>query len=86
MVKQFAETTGVGDKETVDRVNASVTKQITDQSLSGSKAVVSVTAPDGSLWVLVGVDQNAVEEITKSAIKTSMNNEAAIWQKIQAKK
>jgi hypothetical protein len=86
MVKQFAETTGTGDRETVDRVNASVTRQITDQSLSGSKAVVSVTAPDGSLWVLVGLDQKAVEEITKSAVKTSMNNEAAMWQKLQAKK
>lgn len=86
MVKQFAETTGTGDRETVDRVNASVTRQITDQSLSGSKAVVSVTAPDGSLWVLVGLDQKAIEEITKSAVKTSMNNEAAMWQKLQAKK
>ncbi len=29
MIKQYAETTGTGDSETVDRVNTSVTKQIT---------------------------------------------------------
>lgn len=86
MVKQFAETTGGGDAESLDKVNTSVSKQITDQVLSGTRAIRSVTAPDGRLFVLVGLDDKAVEELTKVAIKTSMDNERALWQKFQAKK
>ena len=37
MIKQYAETTGAGDSETVDQVNTSVTKQITNEDVVGSK-------------------------------------------------
>src|SRR5690606_36712109 len=37
MIKQHAETTGAGDSETVDMVYTSVTKQITKETLIGSK-------------------------------------------------
>ncbi len=37
LVKQFAETTGVGDSQTVDMVNSSVTKQITNETLVGTR-------------------------------------------------
>src|SRR5487761_2670786 len=37
MIKQYAETTGAGKDETVDKVNTAVTKQITDATLVGSK-------------------------------------------------
>jgi hypothetical protein len=86
MIKQFAETTGGGDAESLDQVNTSVSKQITDQVLSGTRAIRSVTAPNGRLFVLVGLDDKAVEELTKVAIKTSMDNDRALWQKFQAKK
>jgi len=86
MIKQFAETTGAADDETVDRVNTSVTKQITDQTLVGTKIFRSITAPDGTMYVLLGLDPTAAEKITETAIKTSMNNERALWQKFQAKK
>lgn len=86
MIKQFAETTGAGDMETVDRVNTSVTKQITDESLSGTRILRTVEAPDGRLWVLVGLDDAALTALTKSAVNTSLNNERAAWQKFQAGK
>lgn len=86
MVKQFAETTGVADNESVDRVNSATTKQITDQTLVGSKVIKSVTGPDGRLWVLMGMDSKTIESLTKIAVKSSMNNEQALWQKFQAKK
>lgn len=85
-IKQYAETTGVGDSETVDRVNTSTTKQITDQSLVGTKTVRSITGPDGTMYVLVGLDDVSAQKLTESAIKTSMNNEKALWQKFQAGK
>lgn len=86
MIKQYAETTGAGSKETVDRVNTSVTKQITDQSLAGTKIFRSITGPDGTLYVLVGLDEAGTQKLTESAIKTSMGNDQAAWQQFKAQK
>jgi len=86
MVKQYAETTGVGDAETVDKVLTSVSKQLTSESLSGSRVYRTMTSPNKTLYVLVGIDAAAAENITKVALNTSMNNERALWQKIQADK
>lgn len=86
MIKQYAETTGAADKETVDQVYTSATKAITDETLFGSKIFRSAQAPDGTMYVLVGMDEGAAAKATESALKTSMNNERALWQKFQAGK
>ncbi len=86
MIKQYVETTGAASKETVDLVNTSVTKQITDQSLQGTKIVKSITGPDGTLYVLVGLDPAGAQLLTETAIKTSMGNDQAAWQQFRAQK
>ena len=86
MIKQYAESTGAADTETVDQVNSVVTKQITRQSLVGSKIYRQMPSPSGGMVVLVGVTQDTVEQLTQQAITTSMNNEKALWQKFQAEK
>lgn len=86
MIKQYAETTGAGKDETVDRVNTAVTKQITDQSLVGSKVYRSRVSSTGKMYVLVGIDSANAQKITEAAVKTSMNNDKALWQKFQAGK
>jgi LPP20 lipoprotein len=85
-IKQYAETTGAGDKETVDQVYTATTKQITDQTLVGTKIFRSIQAPDGTMYVLLGMDEASTQKLTESAVKTSMNNEKALWQKFQAGK
>ncbi len=85
-IKQYAETTGAGDKETVDQVYTSTSKQITDQSLVGTKIFRSAQGPDGAMYVLIGMDEVTTQKLTESVIKTSMNNEKALWQKFQAGK
>jgi len=86
MIKQFAETTGAGDSETVDRVNTSVTKQITKETLVGSKIFRQMPTPSGGMVVLVGLDADTVNQLSEQALKTSMKNERALWQKFQAEK
>jgi hypothetical protein len=86
MIKQYVETTGAASKETVDRVNTSVTKQITDQSLQGTKILKSQSGPDGTLYVLMGLDTAGAQQLTEAAIKTSMNNDQAAWQQFRAQK
>ncbi len=86
MIKQYAETTGAADQQTVDQVNTSVTKQITDESLVGTKLLRTITGPDGTLYALVGVDNAAAQQIAEAAIRTSMNNDRAAWQQFRAQK
>ncbi len=86
MVKQYAETTGAADTETVDKVNTSVTKQITDQTLVGTKIFKTRTSPKGTLYVLVGMDGGATAQAAEKALRTSMNNDQALWQQFKAQK
>jgi hypothetical protein len=86
MVKQYAETTGAADSETVDKVNTSVTKQITDESLVGTKVFKTRTSPNGALYVLLGMDASVAATATENALKTSMNNDNALWQQFKAQK
>ncbi len=85
MVKQYAEVTGAADSETVDKVNTSVTKQITDETLVGTKIVKTRTSPNGTLYVLLGMDPSTAAAATENALKTSMNNDRALWQQFKAK-
>jgi hypothetical protein len=86
MIKQYAETTGAANQATVDQVNSSVTKQITNESLVGTRLLRSITASDGTLYVLVGLDEASAQQITEVAIKTSLNNDRAVWQQFRAQK
>ncbi len=86
MIKQYAETTGTGQAETVDQVYTSVTKQITNESLAGTTIIRSVSAPDGSMYVLVALKPEQVQKLVEASVKSSMNNEKALWQKFQAGK
>jgi hypothetical protein len=86
MIKQYAETTGTGKSETVDQVNTSVTKQITKQTLIGSRIFRQMPTPTGGIVVLVGLSPDTVNQLAAQALKTSMNNDKALWQKFQAGK
>lgn len=86
MVKQYAETTGAGATETVDKVNTSVSKLITAETLTGSKIFRSATSPKGASYVLVGLDPKLAEMQAQGALRTSMNNDRALWQQFKAGK
>lgn len=85
MIKQYAETTGAGSTETVDRVNSAVSKLVTAQSLEGSRIYMSTVSPSGAMYVLVGLDPKLAARNTEQVLKTSMNNDKALWQQFKAK-
>lgn len=86
MIKQYVETTGTGASETVDQVTTSVTKQITKETLIGSRLFKSKVSPNKTMYVLVGLDEAKVQKAAEKAIKTSMRNERALWQQFKASK
>lgn len=85
-IKNFVETTGKGDSETVDAVASSVKKQITATTLVGSKPLIQTSTPSQGLAVLVGLDPETAANVATQALKASMNNEKALWQKFQSDK
>ncbi len=86
MFKNFQEATGTGDAETFDRVATNVSKQVTNQVLSGSRQRDIWMGNDNILYVLVDLDPTGVKEAVKEAARTSLGNEQALHQKLQAKK
>lgn len=86
MIKQYVETTGAADDETVDKAMTSVTKQITNETLVGTRIYKTRTSPKGTLYVLLGMDDKSVSQAAENAIKTSMRNERALWQQFKAQK
>lgn len=86
LIKQYVETTGAASTETVDMVNSSVSKQITNEDIVGSRLYKSRVSPNGTLYVLVGIDEGIAQQVTEKALRTSMNNERALWQQFKASK
>lgn len=85
MIKQYVETTGAGSSETVDKVNTSVSKLITKETLEGSKVFQTRVSPKGTMYALVGFDSKLAQKKTEDVLKTSMKNEKALWQQFKAK-
>jgi len=90
LIKNFTETTGIGDAQTVDKVFTNVSKQVSKVDLSGSQIKkVFLDEKNNELHVLVAVNPEVVSQVSdamKQAAVTSMKNEQALWQKFQAKK
>ena len=85
MVKNFAQATGVGDAQTFEKVASQVSKQVANQTLSGSKQKAIWIANDGELFILVVLDPESVKAAASSSVKTSLKNEEALWQQFQSK-
>ena len=90
MFKNFTETTGVGDDQTVDKVTTNVSKQLAKVDLSGSVVKKAyLDKANNELYVLVAVQPEVVKSVAdtmRQAAVTSFKNDRALWQKFQAKK
>ena len=84
-VETFTRTTGVSKDETVDNVTTAVSKQISNVDLESSKGVNVWTSPSGVLYMLVTVPEANANKQIKNNIKTSYQNDNALWQQFQSK-
>ena len=86
MVKNHAETTGLGDQETVDAVASVTQRQITAEILFGAKAINYRKGPDGTTYALVVMDPQQAAVAAKQALQTSYKNQQAQWQRFLGEK
>src|SRR5690554_395967 len=74
--------TGAGEEQTYEANFENVSRQVSQQTLEGSRQLKRWLAPDGTLVLLVGVSDSAA---IKNGLKTSLRNEPALWQQFQSK-
>ena len=85
LVNNFVQQTGLGDDQLVDRFSKQMTKQITNETLSGSRQKDMWISPSSELYILVVMDPTAVKESVKKQLTTSYKNDEARWQEFKAK-
>jgi hypothetical protein len=86
MLKNFTQVTGIGDDEVVDAVSASVSKQVTSQSLSGTRQSAIWESPCSEVYVLLAADPVTIQGAIKDGVTSSYMNDNALWQQFQAQK
>ncbi len=82
LLTNWSRATGAGDDQTYEANFENVSRQVSQQTLEGSRQLKRWIAPDGSLVLLIGVTDSAA---IKDSVKTSLRNEEALWQQFQAK-
>ena len=85
-VETFARSTGVGAGEVADKVSTQVSKQVAKVSLKGSKQLNFWQHPKNkTIYILVGMDENSMNEEIQNTVKSSYKNDQALWQQFQSK-
>ena len=85
-VETFTRSTGVGGSEVADKVSTQVSKQVAKVSLKGSKQLEFWQHPQTkTIFILVGMNENAMNEEIQNNVKSSYKNDNALWQQFQSK-
>ncbi|PHR55343.1 MAG: hypothetical protein COA44_10710 [Arcobacter sp.] len=85
-VETFARSTGVGGSEVADKVSTQVSKQVAKVSLKGSKQLEFWQHPKTkTIFILVGINENTMNEEIQNNVKSSYKNDNALWQQFQSK-
>ena len=85
-IEIFMRSTGVTDTEVADKVTTQVSKQVAKVTLNGSKQInYWENSADNSIYVLVSVNQNSINQNVRDKVVSSFKNDDALWQQFQAK-
>ena len=82
MLKDFMSESGIGDESEAIEYSESVSKQIANTTLSGSKIVDSYKDTDGT-WILVEFPLSAAKDALKKA--TKLGSDHALYNEFKAK-
>lgn len=85
-VETFTRSTGVAEGEVADKVSTQVSKQVAKVGLQGSKQIKYWQNPSTQdIYVLMSVDESAVNQEIVRSVKSSFKNDDALWQQFQSK-
>jgi hypothetical protein len=81
MLTDWTRSTGAGSAQTYEANLENVTRQVSNQTLQGSRQMNQWFAPDGTLVVLVGMPEQQIGD----SIRTSLRNDEALYQQFGSK-
>ncbi len=87
MTKDYLNVVGQGDNEVVEEAFSQVSKQVSKQTLVGSKQIDMFMTPSKELYVLVAIPNEAAREATKDAMNNSISklkSDAKLYQEFKA--
>lgn len=82
LLTNWSRATGAGEDQTYEANFENVSRQVSKQTLEGSRQLKRWMAPDRTLILLVGMSDS---DSIKDGLKTSLKNEEALWQQFQSK-
>lgn len=84
LVKRYAKANGAVSVETIDKIAASLGKQITADALTGSRVFRTAISPNRTLYVLLGVETDLATQHAEDILRASMQSDPALWQEFDA--
>ena len=85
LVNNFVQQAGLGDEQMADAFSKQVTRQVTNETLAGSKQREMWISPSSDLYVIVVMDAATVKESVKKGVVSGLRQDDARWQEYQAK-
>lgn len=80
LVNNFIQQTGLGDEQMVDRLGKQVSKQVSAETLNGSRQEDVWISPGSELYVLMVMEKGAVKQSVKNQVISSFQSKDAKWQ------
>jgi hypothetical protein len=85
LVNNFAQQTGIGNDQMLDAFSKQVSRQITDETLAGSRQQDIWISPSADVYVLVVMDEEQIKSAVKREMISSYQQDEARWQEFKAK-
>jgi hypothetical protein len=85
LVNNFAQQTGIGNDQMLDAFSKQVSRQITDETLAGSRQQDIWISPSADLYVLVVMDEEQIKSAVKREMISSYQQDEARWQEFKAR-
>ena len=84
LVNTFSQQTGIGDDQTLDAFSKQVSKQVTNETLAGSREKEMWISPSSDIYVLAVLEAELVKESVRRQVISGYQQDSAQWQAFQA--
>jgi hypothetical protein len=84
LVNTFAQQTGIGDDQTLDAFSKQVSKQVTNETLAGSREKEMWISPSSDIYVLAVLEAELVKASVRRQVISGYQQDSAQWQAFQA--
>jgi outer membrane murein-binding lipoprotein Lpp len=85
LINNFAQQTGIGNDQMLDAFSKQVSRQITNETLAGSRQQDIWISPSADVYVLVVLEDEQIKNTVRREMVSSYRQDEARWQEFKAK-